>query len=248
MYYWRAQIDDGANASEASGASTFEVYTPVEIAAPQIQSPSGGSGGGSGSGTSGGEATTLVITAPVVSGPASNIQWELQVAEDPGFSAVVVSLSGPMPGASVTIDVGSLFSGSSQSLTASSLDTPIRSEQAFARPKGNTQYYWRARVSADGREGTVVGPWSPRRTFTTPTNQNELVSQTPLSPVGGGKASSNPPNLVVRSPSRKNLTGGIIIRYTGGDRRWLPECCGRTRRTDVVRLDHDRSDQGADRQ
>ena len=157
MYYWRAQADDGANASEASGVSTFEVYTPVEIAAPQIQTPSGGSGGG----TSGGEATTLVITAPVVSGPASNIQWELQVAEDPGFSAVVVSLSGPMPGASLTIDVGSLFGGSSQSLTASSLDTPTRSEQAFARLKGNTQYHWRARVSADGREGTVVGPWSP---------------------------------------------------------------------------------------
>ena len=102
MYYWRAQADDGANASEASGVSTFEVYTPVEIAAPQIQTPSGGSGGGSGGGTGGGNSggtgsgatTTIVITAPVVSGPASNIQWELQVAEDPGFSAVVVSLSG----------------------------------------------------------------------------------------------------------------------------------------------------------
>ena len=117
MYYWRAQADDGANASEASGANTFEVYTPVEIAAPQIQIPSGGSGGGSGSGSSGGSGggspTTLVITitAPVVSGPATNVQYELQVAKDQGFSQVVVSLSGTINGNTVTIDVGSLFNG-----------------------------------------------------------------------------------------------------------------------------------------
>ena len=36
MYYWKTRADDGANASEASSTSIFEVYTPVEIEAPQI--------------------------------------------------------------------------------------------------------------------------------------------------------------------------------------------------------------------
>lgn len=121
MYYWRAQADDGANSSEASGASTFEVYTPVEVSAPKIQIPSGGSSGGGGSTGGGGGATTLVINAPVVSGPATNVQWELQVAKDQGFANVVVSLSGAIDGNSVTIDVASLFGGSSQSLTVWSL-------------------------------------------------------------------------------------------------------------------------------
>ena len=36
-YYWQVQTDDGANASELSGASSFEVFTPVVIEPPQIQ-------------------------------------------------------------------------------------------------------------------------------------------------------------------------------------------------------------------
>ena len=220
MYYWMAQADDGANASDMSGASTFEIYTPLEIEAPQIQIPTTGPNG-SNSGTP----TSLVITAPTVSGPANNVRWELQVAKDQAFNQVVVSLGGAIDGDSVTVDVNSLLGGTSQSsqlslssqsspsLTLSALDARPRTSTAFAGLTGNTQYYWRARVTADGREGKVIGPWSARRTFTTPANPNELVSPTPLSPVGGSTASSNPPNLVVRNPSLGSLTGAITIRY-----------------------------------
>ena len=203
-YYWQVQTDDGANASEHSGASSFEVFTPVVIEPPQIQAPGADIGDGT--------ASVLVISAPAVDGPASNLQYELQVASDEGFSNVVLSITGPLEGSSETVTIASLFGNATQtggaSLTAQSV-----SPQAASGLAGDTKYHWRARVSADGREGTVVGPWSPRATFRTPPNPTNLVAPTPLSPVGGGLADSNPPTLVVRNPPVGDAFGSVTIRY-----------------------------------
>ena len=149
MYYWQAQADDGANSSDNSEVSRFEVFAPVVIAPPQIRVPTTGSGEGS--------APTLVINAPVVDGPASNVTWELQVASDQGFNDVVLSVSGPISGNSVTIDVATLF-GSTAQVGGASVTAQAVTAQASTGLRGNTKYHWRARVSADGREGTVVRP------------------------------------------------------------------------------------------
>jgi len=203
MYYWQAQADDGANASAQSAPGSFEVYTPLVIGQPRLRVP-----GASGSGT----ATTLVINAPALGGAASNIRYELQVAEDQAFNNVVVSHSGSLRGDSVTIDVTSLFGSSSQS-SGTSITEQSRSPQAARRLRGNTRYQWRARIIADGREGTVVGPWSARGAFTTPLDPSDLAAPSPVRPTGGTTASGTRPDLVVRNPRIAQAFGTISIRY-----------------------------------
>ena len=202
MYYWQAQADDGANASEPSAPGSFEVYAPLEISPPEIRVP-----GASGSGT----ATTLVINAPAIGGTASNVRYELQVAEDQGFQNIAASLSGSISGSSVTIDVTTLLSSGQAS--AASATAQARSSLASGGLRGETRYHWRARISADGREGTVVGPWSARGTFVTPRNASELVAPSPARPTGGTRASSTRPDLVVRNPRVPQAFGRITIRY-----------------------------------
>ena len=203
-YFWQAQTDDGANASEHSGANSFEMFTPVVIEPPQIQAP--------GAETGDGTVSTLVISAPAVDGPASNLQYEIQVASDEGFNDVVLSVSGSLDGSSETVTIASLFAGVTQTGGATRGAQWV-SAQSSSGLAGNTQYHWRARVSASGREGTVVGPWSPRATFRTPPNPTDLVAPTPLSPVGGGRAESNPPTLTVRNPAVGDPFGGVTIRF-----------------------------------
>ena len=106
---------------------------------PQIQVP-----GAAAEGT----ATTLIIRAPAISGPAGNMRYELQVAEDEAFNNITVSLSGSLSGNSVTIDVASLFVAAGQ-VGGPSATAQARSSQAARGLRGNTKYHWGAIVRAD---------------------------------------------------------------------------------------------------
>ena len=207
MYYWSVQAVDGANSSEPSRVETFEVYTPVTITPPEIQFVDGG--------TAGGSSPRLVINVGDIEGPASELSYTLEVAEDASFNQVVFTHSGVIEGTSVAIDVTTLFGASGQSgqdLEAASRSAYARSAQAVTI-RGNTTYHWRARVSAEGRAGTVHGPWSATRTLTTPSNPNELLAPTPVSPRGGTTTSSTTPTLVVTNPSVGTSFGAVTIRF-----------------------------------
>ena len=111
-----------------------------------------------------GTATTLSIRAPAIGGPAGNMRYELQVAEDRAFNNITVSLSGSLRGNSVTIDVGSLCVATGQ-VGGPSATAQARSLQAARGLRGNTKCHWRARIRADGRERTVVCQGNLQDTF-----------------------------------------------------------------------------------
>ena len=222
MYYWQAQADDGANSSDNSEVSRFEVFAPVVIAPPQIRVPTTGSGEGS--------APTLVINAPVVDGPASNVTWELQVASDQGFNDVVLSVSGPISGNSVTIDVATLF-GSTAQVGGASVTAQAVTAQASTGLRGNTKYHWRARVSADGREGTVVRPGHLQDTVESQrSGRSGRLSALPVAPRprapdptwSFGTRVSDRSSATSAFGTRSRLTRGSIMWSRRSRCRWRP--------------------------
>ena len=204
MYYWRSRADDGANASPFSAAETFEVYTPLTIDTPMLVSPLGGA-------AIQGRTPTLVVTDAAITGPATNVTYRFEVASDPGFANVVTVLevsSGGGEGVQASV-------GSSGTMPA-----------GFAPPRGlrpaqgttgqldwSTTYHWRARASADGREGRVTGPWTGGGSFVTGVQPVEIGAPTHVSPIGGATASDNPPTFVVNNPSVTGQAGPVTIHY-----------------------------------
>ncbi len=94
---------------------------------------------------------------PSVNGPAENLRLQFEVATDPGFSNRVAFLSATPDGTQASLTLTGSFSSS-------------------------TTYYWRVRAAAKGREGEVVGAWSPSRRFNTPAP----APAPPPPPSGGG--------------------------------------------------------------
>ena len=204
MYYWRSRADDGANASTFSAAETFEVYTPLTIDAPELVSPLGGA-------ALQGRTPTLVLTDATITGPASNVTYRFEVASDPGFANIVTVL-----------EVSGGGGGGVQASVGSTGTMPA----GFAPPRGlrpaqgttgeldwSTTYHWRARASADGREGRVTGPWADGGSFVTGVQPVEIGAPTHVSPIGGATVSVNPATFVVTNPSVTGQAGPVTIHY-----------------------------------
>jgi hypothetical protein len=133
-YYWRARAQDGANTGPYSGGSYFSVYTPVVLQAPVLQSPIG-------DGKIQGRTPTFKLSNAARTGPVVAIVYDMQVATNDAFTALVASIETPEQ------------SGSTQATYPGDL--------AYA-----TRYFWRARARETSRN--VQGPWSSTASFQTP--------------------------------------------------------------------------------
>src|SRR5690349_16687905 len=93
QYYWRARAGDGANTSEYSNSTLFEVYTPVVIDRPIPISPINND-----------TVTTLQPTFRITNaprnGPAGQISYELQLASNGAFVSAFSWLFLETPGQS----------------------------------------------------------------------------------------------------------------------------------------------------
>jgi hypothetical protein len=94
-YFWRVRADDGANNSEFSFTSRFDLVVPVSLGAPAAVSPSGGQ-------TITGTSTTLVANNGSVTGRAGSVEMRFQVATDQAFTSVVASMATGRSGGATT--------------------------------------------------------------------------------------------------------------------------------------------------
>lgn len=90
-YYWRAWAYDGANTGERASMIAFEVYPPVVINPPALQSPGNG-------GTTASLAVPLRIRNSARSGPAGPVSYFYQVSKTSSFSQIVAQTSGAPEG------------------------------------------------------------------------------------------------------------------------------------------------------
>jgi hypothetical protein len=130
-YYWRARAQDGANTGPYSSAAHFNVFTPVVLGKPVPQEPIGNTT------TSSQQPTFRIGNAPR-SGPAGQITYEVELADNDAFSNKNVWAVDEKPG-------------------ETTLPCPI-----LLSP--SKQYFWRTRAL----EATVNGPFSDAQVFKTP--------------------------------------------------------------------------------
>jgi hypothetical protein len=131
-YFWRARAQDGANTGPFSSAQKFNVVTPIEIGAPTLVSPTNGA-------TVDQNPPRLIFDNAPITGPATGVQYLIQVATDQAFTQIVFS------------EQGGVGSNQTQVTPNASLLT-------------STTFYWRVRASA----GNITGPWSATGSFKVP--------------------------------------------------------------------------------
>ena len=124
---------------------------------------------------------TLVAANLTIEGPAASVACKFEVSTDPGFGSIVASMTVPAGAVATTATTGDLA--------------------------WNTPHYWRSRAIAQGKEGTVTGPWSDAATFRTPPQPVSLGAPTLLSPISGALAPTNPPLFTVAN--------GLVIGPAG---------------------------------
>ena len=208
-YYWRTRADDGANASEFSGPGTFEIYTPLSIKAPALVSPVSGT-------VLAGRKPTLVVDDTVISGPATDVRFRFELATDAGFANIVVVLDVAAEIAQVQAMNGRTSVGHDAALGPRGTVPGVGVNPANVSTGDlawNTTHYWRARASAVGREGQVIGPWSATGSFVTGLEPVNIDAPTHVSPINGATAAANPPTFVVNNPAVSGQSGPITIHY-----------------------------------
>jgi len=129
-YYWRALIVAAGEPGPISAASNFTVGPEVVIQAPVLVSPAGGS--------TVSDTPTLTVANAARTGPAGELQYRFEIADNAAFSATVYSVVVPeRPGG-----------------TTSHVVTKELEEKT---------YYWRALAASPAAE--VVGPFSTTGAF-----------------------------------------------------------------------------------
>lgn len=86
VYFWRAKADDGANSSDWSAPTAFEVLQPVVIGVPTPLSPIGNARATS-------TTPELRVRNGVSTGPYKALQYNFQVSQTAGFSSLVANSS-----------------------------------------------------------------------------------------------------------------------------------------------------------
>lgn len=84
-YHWRVRAEDGANSSDWSAATTFEILTPIVIGTPIPESPAGG-------GRITTRQPTLVATNGQSSGPHGALFYLFQASTTQSFGDLAVNL------------------------------------------------------------------------------------------------------------------------------------------------------------
>jgi hypothetical protein len=84
VYFWRIKADDGANASDWSGALAFEVLQPVVLGTPNPVSPVGNERASSGT-------PTLRVRNGVSTGVYLPLEYNFQVSTSPSFNSMVAN-------------------------------------------------------------------------------------------------------------------------------------------------------------
>lgn len=131
-YYWRARAQDGANTGPFTDAVSFSVYTKVVLTAPGPVSPLGGT-------VLTGLTPTFVFNNAGRTGPAGAITYNLQLALNDSFSAMVFEWD--------------------------LREQPNQTSFAPGALQYATTYFWRVRaIDPSG----VVSVWSPTQFFATP--------------------------------------------------------------------------------
>jgi hypothetical protein len=91
-YYWRAHAEDGANTGAYSGATNFDVFTPIVINAPGLVSPAPNS-------TADSIRPSFVVNDAPRSGPVGAITYLIEVADSGTFANKVATwTAGEQPG------------------------------------------------------------------------------------------------------------------------------------------------------
>jgi hypothetical protein len=80
-YYWHARAEDGANTGPYSATSSFNVFTPVVILAPDPAAPPTGS-------TIDGLQPRFIVKNAVRTGPAGPISYLIELSNSPAFSSI----------------------------------------------------------------------------------------------------------------------------------------------------------------
>ena len=206
-YFWRVRAVDGANVGAFSASSSFEIYIPLKIEAPLPISPINGI-------VIDGGTPTLVVDDAAISGPAKDVRYRFEVATDQGFSDVVTVLEIASDESSgrlrATIGVKSNMPRGQPNF---GLDDTYQVQGQTAELEADMVHYWRARASADGREGNVDGPWSVVGSFRTGKQRYALESPTLISPIDGEVVSQNPVRFVVRNPVAGVVLGDMKIHF-----------------------------------
>ena len=158
-YWWHVRAVDGANIGPYSAAHAFELFTPVAVGVPQLRSPIGG-------GITNNRRPSFEADLPTITGPATRVTLEIEIARDPAFKELAARLTKSADGESVSV-------------------TPTQ----FAWDR---TFYWRARVTARGREGDVVGDWSKTASFRTPAQPAPEPPPPPPAPTPSPIAKSVP--------------------------------------------------------
>ena len=209
VYHWRTRADDGANASAFSEAGIFEVYTPLTIKAPALVSPANGT-------VLAGRVLTLVVGDTELSVSATDMQFRFELATDTGFTNVVTALDVAGQITQMQVMRGEMAVGpTSPFIPRGAVDrgnvNPV--SVSTGDLAWNTSHYWRARASAVGREGQVVGPWSVTGTFVTGLEPANIDAPTHVAPIDGVTVSANPPTFVANTPVVSDELGPITIHY-----------------------------------
>jgi hypothetical protein len=199
-YFWRSQAQDGANASGFSSPVSFSVFTPVVINAPALISP-----GSNAKVTS--PRPTFTWANAAKSGPAGNIIYEIEVADNDAFAA--------------------RFAGWVVDETAGQTSATLPSDGPLGK-----YFFWHVRAF----DPTNIGPWSETRAFQmpdlpTPSGGGGGGGSVPSGP-GCPTGPKTPEQLTacVASVKARVLAAGINLNHPPGE-------CGRFEVTKRVAWD-----------
>lgn len=155
-YYWRARAQDGANTGPYSGGRSFSVFTPI------------------------------VIQAPVLASPVSNVRTDNQ---HPTFQWTNAPRSGPVGAITYILELSKNDSFTDMAAIWQIAELP--NQTSFTAPGdlgASTQYFWHVR----GADPSTIGPWSATAAFQTPAPPAPPPPPPPSGGGGGGGGSTGP--------------------------------------------------------
>ena len=137
-------------------------------------------------------APSIVVANAEITGPAEAIRYRFELSTEQSFSNPSAVLTVPQAaGTNTTVAPGAL---------------PY-----------DQMFFWRARVSAQARNGKVVGDWTPTASFRTPLPPAIIDAPTPSSPRNGTTVKSLRPTLVAANGTVSGIKGTVTYQFEVDD-------------------------------